>query len=91
MTFRKLIRWFKDKLEDKLKEETMHKNQVTDLTDILAPYRGKSGYLAVTRDYSKVIAYGEDLLTVSNEATKLGYKDDDIVLMSTPSKYDGFV
>ena len=58
-----------------------------DLTKLLKPY--KSGWVALSRNYKKVIASAPTLEKMDNKLKKLG--NPDIVLISASENYKGFV
>ena len=58
-----------------------------DLTKLLKPY--KSGWVALSENYRKVIASAETLEKMDEKLKKLD--DPDVVLISASENYKGFI
>lgn len=61
--------------------------KTTDLSKVLRNF--SSGWVAITSDYSKVVASGKSLKEVSQAVEK--QKRDDVFLISVAKNYRGFV
>jgi len=58
-----------------------------DLTKLLRPY--KSGWVALSKDYKKVITFAPTLEKLDSKLDKL--ENPDVVLISASNNYRGFV
>lgn len=61
--------------------------QTINLVKLLKPY--SSGWVALSRDYKKVVASGKTLKEVTEKVQK--QKRSDVVLISASKNYRGFV
>lgn len=65
----------------------MNTMQTVNLSKILKNF--SSGWVAISSDYKKVIAFGKTLKEVTEEVKK--QKRDDVVLIPAAKNYRGFV
>lgn len=55
---------------------------VIDEEKVFGPYKGRGGYLAILKDYSQVVGWGEEPLAALEDAKQKGYEKGVMCMMN---------